>query len=344
MYLKFKNLYFPTYNLRTTPDKVKKIKINEIPKKDFFTSIKHNGVIIFKKKNLNIIDCKNCQFIHVAPRPSEKFLTNYYKKKYYQLRKPNYFKDQKKEIIWWKKIFNIRLIMFEKFLKRKGKILDIGCGPGYFLSEAKKRGWDVYGIEPSKQAADYAKKLKLKINCGSYENENNYFNKKFDVIYSHGVIEHLSDPTEYFSKIKKFLNKKALLYSSTANEFNLYQLLFFLGKNNKKPKNKKVSPWFLVPPEHMNYFNHKSIKKLYERFNFKIINQTSTFPIEIFLLSGLDYVKNKKKGKLVQQMRENFEEYLFNNFKDHSLNQLYIDSFLNNYIGRQTETLGILKN
>ena len=39
---------------------------------------------------------------------------------------------------------------------RKGRILDIGCGTGYFAATMKKGGWDVTGIEPNVKARDFA--------------------------------------------------------------------------------------------------------------------------------------------------------------------------------------------
>ena len=325
MYLKFKNLYFPLENFKKLTGNLKALNFSQIPKKHLYNSGGHKGLILYKYKNFKILECKNCNFIHATPQPSSQFLKKFYEKKYYQLRKPNYFAYQKKSGEWWKKIFKSRLILFEKYLKRKGRILDVGCGAGFFLNEAKKRGWDVYGIEPSKFAAEFAKKtFNLKIIHGNYENLENYFNKKFDVIYSHGVLEHISNPNAYFKKIKFFLKKKGLIFSSTANDFNFLQMLYMVGKKNfENCKTLKVNPWFLVPPEHINYFNHTSIKKLYQRSNLKILNQTSTFPIEIFLLSGLDYIKNKSKGKLSQNMRENYESYFYRNFSADKFSNIY---------------------
>ena len=58
----------------------------------------------------------------------------------------------------------------------------------------------------------------------------------------------------------------------------------------------------LTPPGHINYFNHNSIAKLYKKNKFDILNQTSTFPIELFLLCGFDYLKDSKKGKISQDL------------------------------------------
>ena len=79
--------------------------------------------------------------------------------------------------------------IFEKIIGKKGSILDIGCGPGFFLNEAKKRGWKVAGIDPSPKAIKYIKK-NFRINAinTNYETIDNYLFTKFDLVYNHGVI------------------------------------------------------------------------------------------------------------------------------------------------------------
>ena len=191
-------------------------------------------MILHKKKNFKILECNNCEYIHIFPKPTFLYLNKFYSKKYYQIRKPDYFKLQKKSNRWWKKIFKSRLELFEKFLGKKGSILDIGCGPGFFLNEAKKSGWKVKGIEPSEYASNFAKKnfnLNI-INC-NYEDLKKNLKEKFDVLYSHGVLEHIIDPCNYFKNIGFFLKKRGLLYSSTANEFNILQMLYMLGNKKK---------------------------------------------------------------------------------------------------------------
>ena len=39
----------------------------------------------------------------------------------------------------------------------KGRLLDLGCGTGYFLNMAKENGFEIMGVEPSKGMAEIAK-------------------------------------------------------------------------------------------------------------------------------------------------------------------------------------------
>ena len=88
----------------------------------------------------------------------------FYKKKFYnQKRKKNYFLIQKKQITWWNRIFQERLNKFEKILGRAGTVLDIGCGPGFFLKFAKKKDGKLMVLIVLKVQSLMPKKLKLKI-------------------------------------------------------------------------------------------------------------------------------------------------------------------------------------
>jgi len=83
-----------------------------------------------------------------------------------------------------------------------GKILDIGCGPGYFLSILKS-GWEKFGLEVSKPAAKFASKYASIFN-GTLENAS-YESNFFDVIFCHHVIEHVIDPVSFINEIRRIL-------------------------------------------------------------------------------------------------------------------------------------------
>ena len=125
---------------------------------------------------------------------------------------------------------------------------------------------------------------------------------KFDVIYSHGVLEHLRKPIEYINLLRTYLKKRGIIFSSVANDFNLLQYSY--------THRKKIKPWWIIPPEHINYFNISSIQKLFHKNGFKTKHIQTSFPIDIFLLMGIDYIGKKKLGKDAHNLRKKFEENL----------------------------------
>lgn len=331
-YLKTKNIYFP-YDVKEGNIHNKQL----LKKTDKYLIHRqnnkiHKGYIVAKFKKYKILDCKICKFIHCTPFPNEKEINLFYKKKFYeQNRKKNYFSLQKKQIVWWNKIFQERLDKFKKILGRNGNILDIGCGPGFFLKYAKKKGWHVNGIDSSESAVAFAKKkLNLK-NIDRMDYQDLVSKKKilYDVIYSNGVLEHLEDPLNFIKIAYKFLKKKGLLFLSVANDFNIFQFLSMKSV---------IKPWWILPPEHINYFRVNDLKKLFKKNKFRIINISSSFPIEIFLLMGQNYIKNKSIGKVAHQQRVKFEK----NFEDSNLiafKQKIYEKFSSLGLGRAVEII-----
>ena len=76
----------------------------------------------------------------------------------------------------------------------KQETLDVGCKGGYFLEEANKRGWTVYGTEFTSEAIKICKEKEFKIHEGILNPKSH--KQKFDIITSFEVIEHINNPQE----------------------------------------------------------------------------------------------------------------------------------------------------
>lgn len=77
---------------------------------------------------------------------------------------------------------------------QKGKLLDFGCGKGFFLRLAQKNGWTVKGIETSHPRASYGKAVYgVDISMQAY-NGGVIPGGPFDVITFFHVLEHLPEP------------------------------------------------------------------------------------------------------------------------------------------------------
>src|SRR5271154_6899135 len=114
----------------------------------------HSGARIAHAAGHDIIDCKNCGFKHALPLPDAGALAREYAENYYAEEKPDFIAHAGEDQAWFELAQTDRLEAFEKLLgPGRRRMLDIGCGPGFFLATAKARGWDTRGIEPSRQAA-----------------------------------------------------------------------------------------------------------------------------------------------------------------------------------------------
>lgn len=260
----------------------------------------HNGEVIDSVKGFDVIECQTCGFKHIIPIPEAKELENLYKEEFYSVQKPAYFERQLEDIEWWNMVNTERYEFFEQHLPpRRRRILDVGSGPGFFLKMGTERGWETLGIEPSQQAAEYARGLGV-------ETVNEFFSEdivdglgNFDVVHMHQMLEHVTDPAGMLRLAYRLLNPKGLLCVITANDYNPLQKLLRQHVGYK--------PWWVVPTEHINYFDFDSLERLVQRTGFKVVYKTATFPMEFFLLMGDNYVGNDTLGRMCHERRKQFE-------------------------------------
>ena len=286
----------------------------------------HFGEIILHKGKIDIINCKICKFIHIDPLPTEEELLKFYQKEFYQKVKPTYLKKDEKENEYWNISYDEKLNILERNKIKNKKILDIGSGGGFFLRRAKEKGWNVLGIEPSPTAAKYAEKNKIPTIKDFFERVDFSKHKKFGAIHMNAVLEHNRSPNQILKIVHNILEKKGMLIVEVPNEFNPLQLIAqkSLGKDE----------WWVIPKEHLNYFNFKSLSKLLKRNGFEITLKQSTFPLEIFLLMGFDYINNSKVGLKKHHERMRFEQNM-NSVQGNEFKQKLYSKFAEIGIGRR---------
>ena len=115
-----------------------------------------------------------------------------------------------------------RRLTYEKEIERiealaSGRtLLDVGCYTGFFLKQARERGWKVQGVELSRWAAEHARsQLGLEIFCGPIEQFSSA--QPINVVTLWDVLEHLSDPVATLRSIRAVLKPRGLLVFTTHN-------------------------------------------------------------------------------------------------------------------------------
>lgn len=103
----------------------------------------------------------------------------------------------------------------------KGKrVLDVGCGTGYFAYLAAKKGAKVLGIDFSESAIDSARKT---YSLPNLEYKNLDISKiigEYDVVVSVGTLEHMDNPFNALRRMKKHLNPKGKIIVTCPNWTN----------------------------------------------------------------------------------------------------------------------------
>ncbi len=103
---------------------------------------------------------------------------------------------------------------FEAF-RDGGKLLDVGCGPGFLVAEAARRGWRGHGVETQRVLADHARdELGALVFHGELIDAG-YAEDTFDVVHLNEVIEHVIDPVALLREIHRVLRPGGLAYLRT---------------------------------------------------------------------------------------------------------------------------------
>ncbi len=130
--------------------------------------------------------------------------------------------------------------MFEDFialLPKKNRCLDFGSGPNPVLAELlKKQGYDVDIFDIY------------------FAQDNSFENKKYDIITSTEVFEHLKDPVSVMEILTRILNPKGTIAIMTS----------FIPEDFKNWRYRKDIT-------HIGFFTHKTMKILADMFNMEII-------------------------------------------------------------------------
>lgn len=261
---------------------------------------KHAGPVIDRVGEFDIIECESCGFVHILPIPTEKEMETVYREEYYATEKPLYLEHHREDLEWWKSSYQQRYDIFENHLpENRRRLLDVGSGPGNFLLTGRDRGWQVLGIEPSKQAAEYSRNQGLDIVEEFFTREMASKLEPFDVVHLSQVLEHISDPAELLRAAHDALSPDGLLCVAVPNDYNPLQKVLRLAR--------KFEPYWLAPPHHINYFSFDSLSSVMERCGFEPIARTTSFPMEMFLLMGHNYVGSDKLGRELHGERKLFD-------------------------------------
>jgi len=165
---------------------------------------------------------------------------------------------------------------------RKGEILDVGTGTGFFLNEMKEYGWQVTGTEKSSDARDFAKK---EFNLDNLPSEKLFAlkEKSFDVITLWHVLEHVHQLNENMATFNNLLKNDGKLIVAVPNNDSL------------DAKHYKQFWAAYDVPRHIWHFAPKQMKLLAEKHGFKL-NSLHTMPFDSFYVSMLS--EKYKKSKL----------------------------------------------
>ncbi len=129
-----------------------------------------------------------------------------------------------------------------------GRLLDVGCGHGLLLDEARRRGYEAMGLELSRSAARHAREtLGLDVREEAFEDFRDV--EGFDVVVLADVIEHLDDPNAALGACAGLLRPGGVLCVVTPDPSSLTARL-------AGPR------WWGFVPAHTNLLPRRTLREL----------------------------------------------------------------------------------
>jgi SAM-dependent methyltransferase len=203
------------------------------------------------KMGYSISRCVRCGLVYANPRPPRVLTLNRYSRQYFW---NEYLPSL--GIVEGRFDLDFFDVRFKPLLdtmaaRSPGKrLLEIGCGAGFFLKAAERAGWQVEGIELSEAAAQFAgERLHLRVLSEPAEIAP-IDPGSFHAVAMFEVIEHLFEPPAVLAAAARALAPGGTLTLSTPNFSALSR--FALGPD-----------WAVLNPiEHLYYFTEESLTRM----------------------------------------------------------------------------------
>jgi 2-polyprenyl-3-methyl-5-hydroxy-6-metoxy-1,4-benzoquinol methylase len=180
---------------------------------------------------------------------------------------------------WWKARDRMYQDFLTKFLaSRSGRLLDMGCGLGFFVRKVARLGtWEAYGREISPAAVRYShEKFGLdNITCGRLEDVE-FPPGSFDVITFWDVIDHILSPDPVLRRCHALLRDGGICFLRTPNVSG--QLL--RARINKLMKGMQRNVDYMQAHDHFHQYSMNTIRKLLERNGFTRIEFVHLHPCQ----------------------------------------------------------------
>jgi len=218
--------------------------------------------LLIRQGEWSVYRCSGCGLGFLDPRPDQRELGDLYQNSYLadlygvglKVGSPGMKRRLSQET---------HRVRFFRRAKRSGRLLDIGCGMGYFLAVCRDWGYEVEGMDISADSVAYVRdNLKIPVAVGTVDGID-YPPASFDVITMWHFLEHAPDPRMYLQKTQKWLKPGGLLVVDVPN----------YTATDARYAWQKWKGWHL--PFHLYHFTPETLCGLLAKHGFRTIRRKS---------------------------------------------------------------------
>jgi len=168
---------------------------------------------IFEKEGGTMVKCLRCSMIFLNPCFTDEALADYYRDLDSGQAEITALEDD-----FYSDMYNLGLDMIEA-LRPPGAILDVGCSSGFFLNNARSRGWATTGIDLQIREAEMARGKGHEIHTTSLAALQ--LPQRFDAIALWDVFEHIPDGRGFWSHLDRNLAPDGVVFLQIPNADSL---------------------------------------------------------------------------------------------------------------------------
>ena len=198
--------------------------------------------------------CEECKLLYLDPLPGKQDLEGYYQQ-YRDVKAaegggyltPGHLQTYRQE-----KKLTFCDLGFELSSIRSKRLLEIGCANGPFLTLARDLGAEILGIDISADLVEEA--VRNGLNCRVARVEEIAGN--FDVICLWDLIEHVTDPREFLTHVRRLSHTGTQLFIQTPRYGRVAELF---GESWR----------YLLPVEHIVLYSLEALTALLSEFGFQ---------------------------------------------------------------------------
>ena len=204
----------------------------------------------------DVYRCLGCDLTFLD-QASFKFPKDFYEGHYHQTYLTHVTPDALDPQAYYQKMLRATQIWADRIreiLTGKEIVLDVGCSTGHLIDLIKAKTAKIYGSELNKKEIEYCRNV-LKLDVSDAPLETRFKEGTFDYIVMIFVLEHIAEPVEFLSNLKKFLKptgKFVILVPNIQDALvNFYEIPEFTK--------------FYYCIEHLYYYNQKTLRYLFDK-------------------------------------------------------------------------------
>jgi 2-polyprenyl-3-methyl-5-hydroxy-6-metoxy-1,4-benzoquinol methylase len=217
----------------------------------------------WRKDGFDVVQCPQCGLLFRRHLPGHEEVAAIYGEEYFKRSADDagaqgyldYVRDEEAHRLSSQK----RLGWLERrAVRAPGRLLDVGAAAGFFMDEARLRGWEVEGIDVAPSMSRWAREqLDLPVRTGEFQTAT--FDEGYDCLTMWDYIEHSLDPMGDMRRAFELLRGEGRLVLST-------------GDAASPVARVSGSRWHLLTPRHHNFFfTAATLRRGLERAGFEVL-------------------------------------------------------------------------